>query len=102
MLRALAIAALLIGAAGCGDDGGGSDAGGGDASATPPDLAPCFPEVRTCTSADVCGAPCPADKSGCTDHTCFEPYSCTCQVDHLVCRAGVPLCYYDMALPATD
>jgi hypothetical protein len=94
---AFAFALLFAGGAGCGDDNGASDG-----SAAARDMAVCNPTARTCTAADVCNAPCPADKSGCTDHSCFEPYGCVCQGDHLVCHAGQPFCDNDMAHSDTD
>lgn len=89
----LAAVALFFAATGCGNDGGQSGS---------QDMALCRPEARTCTAADVCDAPCPPDKSPCTDHSCFEPYTCICNGDRLYCRAGVTFCDVDMARPATD
>jgi hypothetical protein len=90
-MRAFVLVLALSGCSAVGLSGGD---GGADFAAPF-----CNPDERTCGPADVCNAPC---ASGCTDHGCFEPYVCTCFVDHLVCHAGRPLCDFDMARPLTD
>jgi hypothetical protein len=79
---------LVLLASGCGSTAGGGDAGA-DLSAPQ-----CHLDQRTCGTADVCGASC---TSGCSDHGCFEPYTCVCEGGNERCFAGVPFCLPDMA-----